>query len=905
MNNPLNKLDKLKKLSRLKKLNNLNRYLLLGVAAVALQWTPVQSWALTAANTLIKNQASASFKDESGQSYHVTSNMVETLVQQVAGLTLDQTQTKRGSIDGTVEFPHVLTNTGNGDDTYDLIAAETSGDHYDFSSVTFYADLNQDGQPDNLSSPITRTPLLAAGEHFAFIAIAKVPNTVSAGNSGTFDLTASSEHVSVMGSPAPTASNSDTVTITSQAIVDVTKSISATAGASPSGAYTVTLRYDNKSSVAANDVTLLDALPSGMTYVANSGRWSESGATVLTDSNPADLHSATGINLRYCAYDASCIGLVEATQDADSDSSNQVTAIISEVPAGARGTLTFSVNIASGLSASILKNVGEFEYNDGSSSIPLANTNPVYFKITQKSGVVTNGSSTLSTDGTLEPITVASISQGGTAVFTDYVWNTGNGVDSFDLSLTGSTFPAGTSLQLFKADGVTPLLDTNGNGIPDTGDMNPAAVTSIVIRAQLPPSLTGTGLNYQVSLKATSFVNNTLSNPAINRLQSIVASSVDLTNNSAYVDANTPGAGIGPESAAVTTNIAAPGTTTRFTLFINNTSNKSDNFDLAASTDSSFATKVLPTGWSVQFTDDNQNIFTNSGNLAAGASKKVYADVTLPADETAATTALYFQVYSPVTQARDIKYDAVTVGAVTDLILEPNNQSQVLPGGVVVYSHWLTNQGNITQSNISLTQTNTAGANGWTSQLFEDTNNDGVFNAGDQAINTVASLPSGDSKLLFVKVYAPASIPLGSDNLTTITASWNAGADSTQAEDLTTTNRSDVQITKEQAPDRDCNGQVDAGYAFSRDFFAVEPGKCILYQLVATNTGVEMMQNVRIQDATPAYTVFRVVSGVSPLLSQGSLATSVTNGSQGDITGAMGSLAPGDTASLVFGIKIE
>ena len=65
------------------------------------------------------------------------------------------------------------------------------------------------------------------------------------------------------------------------------------------------------------------------------------------------------------------------------------------------------------------------------------------------------------------------------------------------------------------------------------------------------------------------------------------------------------------------------------------------------------------------------------------------------------------------------------------------------------------------------------------------------------------------------------------------------------------------------------------------------------------------MHNVRIQDATPAYTRFNVVSGVVPKTSQGSLATPISNGSRGEIIGAMGSLDPGYSATLTFGIEIE
>lgn len=846
------------------------------------------AWALTAANTLIKNQASASFKDESGQQYNVTSNMVETLVQQVAGVDLVQDQGKRASIGGTVYFPHVLTNVGNGDDQYDLTPAEVAGDNFDFGggNITFYADLNQDGQPDDLNSPISVIPLLAAEESFAFVAVANVPVSVADGESGQFTLNAESQF-----NDSVTASNTDTVDITNQAIVNVSKTMSATSGPADSGNYTVTLSYANTSAVDATDLVIIDALPSGMSYVPNSGLWSESGNTALTDAN-TDAQAAGSDSITYCAYDGSCSSAPYAN--------NQMTATISRVGAGMRGEISFEVRIDAGLPVSQLINIAEQEYNDGSGVVPRTPTNQVIFQIIASPGVVTNGSSTMATDGTDEPITVASTSQGGVISFTDYVWNAGNGEDSFDLTLSGSNFPPGTAIMLYKADGVTPLVDTNGNGIPDTGNLAAGANTPIVIRATLPPSASGS--NYQVTLNATSFIDNTMTNPALNILGNISSSSTDLTNDAPRGGTNVLGEGPGPEPEAVKSNIAMPGTTTRFTLYVNNTSNNHDNYNLEASTVSNFSQITLPAGWTVDFVDANDYIINNTGSIAPGSSKLVYADVSIPADAGVAKTSLYFRITSPNSGASDIKHDEVDVGEFTDLVLQPDNQGQVLPGGTIVYSHWLSNQGNADKANITFTQTNGSATDGWSSELYEDTDGDGVLSGGDTRISTLANISSGESKLLFVKVYAPATVPMGTDNLTTITANWDSGASSTSVEDLTTTNRSDVNITKEQALDDDCNGSADT--AFGTDGFDVEPGQCVVYQLTAVNTGAETMHNVRIQDATPAYTHF-ITAGGLPDLSQGLLASPITNGSEGEIIGNMGSVAAGASATLIFGIAVE
>ncbi len=40
--------------------------------------------------------------------------------------------------------------------------------------------------------------------------------------------------------------------------------------------------------------------------------------------------------------------------------------------------------------------------------------------------------------------------------FTNYVWNIGNTTDRFNLTLTNSTFPTGSQIEFYRADGVTP-----------------------------------------------------------------------------------------------------------------------------------------------------------------------------------------------------------------------------------------------------------------------------------------------------------------------------------------------------------------------------------------------------------------------------------------------------------------
>ena len=115
----------------------------------------------TAAGTMIVNQASASYRDSDGVVRVTTSNIIETLIRQVAGLQLVQQQSRLAIGGRQVLLSHTLTNTGNGTDAFAISLSNVPGvDDFDLAELAIYADANQDGQPDNFV-PITATPPLS------------------------------------------------------------------------------------------------------------------------------------------------------------------------------------------------------------------------------------------------------------------------------------------------------------------------------------------------------------------------------------------------------------------------------------------------------------------------------------------------------------------------------------------------------------------------------------------------------------------------------------------------------------------------------------------------------------------------------------------------------------------------
>lgn len=864
----------------------LSRWLLAFLTAMLLAMlAPLQAFAATPlAGTSIGNQAAASYTDASLTPRVVTSNTVSTIVQQVASFTLAATQTKSASPGGTVYFPHTLTNTGNGTDTFTLATANNAGGTFDFSTIALYVDANGDGVPDN-ATPILSTGALAAGGIFRFVAAATVPGAATNGNTDSLNVTAVGTATAV---PAPLQTNVDTANVSGNAVINVTKAISAGSGASPSGPHTYTLTYTNTGNSTATALTLLDAIPVGMTYVPNSGRWSVTGATVLTDADTLAQGTSPTI-----VYD---FGVTLA---------NRVTAVISSIPAGTSGTVTFQVNVNSNVAPSNLNNTATYTYNDGVAPVASQNTNTVGFTVNQTASL------------TMTTTTVASATQGATVSFTNVVTNTGNGTDSFDITIGTSAFPVGTTFQLFKSDGSTPLVDTNGNSTPDTGPMLPGAVYNVILKASLPTGASGGGA-YTVPKTATSKFNPAIFTTTIDTLTTISASTVDLTNNSARTDSTPAGTAILGNAATtgfgattttvITTNTTNPGTTTRFNLFVNNTSLVADNYNLTAA--------GLPVGWSVVFRDStstgigNGAIITNTGTINAGFNTAVYADVTVAANAAPGTTNIDFTVTSPTTGATDVKRDAVSVNTINNVTLTPNNTGQVFPGGSVVYSHTLTNNGNVSQ-NITFAAgflTDSQVAAGWTSVLYTDNGGTvGALDATDSAVTTTTNfaLAAGASQTLFVKVFAPGSAAISTSDITTVTVTYPTGT--AVATDTTTVIGGQVTLTKLQALDAACDGTADTAFGVANITTGAIPGACIRYQITATNVGTTNVTGLVVSDGTPSSTTYNVGSTPNPaaVTGVGNTITAPIVNTAGTIQATIPTLTPSASSVITFGVRID
>ncbi|MBS0457577.1 MAG: DUF11 domain-containing protein [Proteobacteria bacterium] len=842
------------------------------------------------AGTSIGNQASATYTDASGINRAVTSNPVQTIVQQVASLTLTSTQSQTATPGSVVYYPHTVTNTGNGSDTFNLAAANTGGP-FNMTNIQIFAD-NGSGLP--VGGPITNSGPLASGASFRFIVVATVPVSATVGQTNVMTVTATSQFDNTK-----TATNTDSTKVTSNAVINLTKGVSAGSGAPGSGPYTYTLVYTNNGNNTATSVTITDVVPAGLAYVAGSSRWSVTGGTALSDSGGA---TGTAPNTITSTYNAG---------------TGTLTYVVSQVTPGQSGTVTFNFNVKAGTVAGNQPNTATDSYNDGSGSTINGNSNTVPFNVTATTtaGVTMTGS------------TVANANPGSLVSFTNVVTNTGNGTDTFDITFVSNTFPVGTTFTLYKSDGVTPLVDTNGNSIPDTGPLAPGASYNVIVKAQLPANASGGP--FQLVKKATSTINPAVSTTTTDTLTTVTANAVDLTNNSAYnIGSPAPGQGSGPEPTPVITNTANPGATTTFTVYVNNIGPVSDSYNLGASTVSNFSSVTLPAGWTVVFKLDGGagNCSSTGATISttpavpAGGNVVVCAVVTVAASGAGASAGnneLYFRGVSSASGAADTIHDRVTVNQIRSIAYTPNNTNQTYPGGTVVYSNKLANNGNSVEGDGTVSTIVLSAADnkaGWTSVLYYDANNNGVLDATDPVVpaggiqslaGLAGGLAPGQSITIFDKVTAPSGAQIGDVDVSTVSATTTNGTYVTPAPAVATATNGttiiagNLQLVKMQALDATCAGPT-GGTVYSTANVNALPGQCVLYQLTVSNVGTAASTSVVVADATPVYTVLSSLATTTV-----GTVTGPAVGATGTISASIGTLNPGAGAVVVFGVKIQ
>lgn len=893
----------------LPRLNQLAASIAVVVGGLALM--PAAQAAAPAAGTNISNIATASYLDATSTPRTVTSNEVRTTVLQVASFTLTANQTTTANPNGQVSLSHTLTNTGNGADTFRVdLANAATGDDYDFSNIRVYLDADKNGVPDNSTDINGTTISVGAGQSVGLIVVATTLNTATNGQAGQLQVSATNVFTATTAggsNSATTASNTDTVTITAGAVIQVTKSVNVTS-VNPTGTVAertveYTLTYRNTGNATAANVTLKDILPANVSYVAGSGLWSGS-ATARTDAT-ADEAGA--------AYDLT---------------SNTINFVLGSVAPNTTGTLKFRVVVNANTAAGSIANTATFDPDGTGTGTPEQPTNTAIVTVNSLyTGTINDSLTDAYADadkaaGTpaKDDVISATTAQGVAVNFGnnsgEQIWihNTGNVSETYNIAVNRSALPAGSIVELLKADGVTPLTDTNGDSLTDTGPVAVGAAQQIVARVTLPSTYSGPA-PVSAILTITPVSNNTATDTLTLTVSSITASKVDLSNGAGNEDGilnDTATAGEGAYVAVDTidTKTVAPGQSVIFPLAITNIGTNADNYNISSD---------LPAGWTVNYYTSNAagvcstNQVVNTGNIAANATGYLCATVTAPANATPADSRdIVFTVTSAGTGLADSIKDRINVGEVRNLSFSPDRSGQIAPGGTVTYVHTLTNNGNVTEgagTNLLPFVISHTGNLGATTSVYVDLNNNSLAENNELVTGTDltallattpggAGLQPGESVTVLVKVEAPASASAGQADTSSVTISPTAAA-SVQINDTTTVNIGQVRLTKQQAVDANCDGTAEGSY--TQNAIQAKPGTCIAYQITAANDGNADVSNVVINDAVPVYTTLQ--SPPLPALTPAAKGSVTVNGSA--LASSAFTLSPTESVNLNFTVKIN
>ena len=853
------------------------------------------AFAAPEAGSVISNQAVATYTNAAGDTITVTSNTVETIVQQVAGVSMTSDNTETIAPGGKAFLPHIITNDGNGADAFLLEAAEDSSGTLDLQPLVFYPDANMDGVADS-ATPLTETPTLAPGEQFGVVIEATAPSTASGSDTITVTATSNLDGTVII-------TNTDTLTISNDAIVELVKSMTAdpASGGNPNiidagDVVTITLTYSSTGLAAANNYSVQDVLDGRLTYVPGSARWSDS-ATPLDDDNGSTVVDTTNGSGETIAWDY--------------DDGQNVNFLISSVGSGRSGEVTFRAVIADTANAGIITNVATQDV-DGV-AFPPSNTASVtvdnqYAVAIADTAINSNGTantaiaSATDDDAANNDVVTETgdVYQGGVIRQEFVLTNLSNSPDSLTLDVANDDFPAGTTFRFVGADGVTPVVGSVGPlGIGDS-----AKVTLI---ATLPTNVTPTATTNYTAILTTTSDNSGVSDVSTAEFSgAVLAASVDLEN--AVVGSEGDGAAPTNGGNPWVTQSTDPGAPVVFDMLVENNGPTSDSFNLSLD-------QALPAGWTVEFQLPDGSIVSNTGTIPAGGSQAIRAVITPADDALPGDTLVDIAVVSSVSGQGDRIVNQVTVNEIYDVKIIENQSAQASPGGIVDILHTISNEGNVAITEASITE---SGLTNFSGAIFWDQNGNGVIDPSEPVIDNfddltdgvspgVNGLAPGDSISLIYRVQTPSTATQGVSEVGTISINNTlngTGTDIDQTnnvvEDRVVIISGDVTLSKYQYIDAGCDGTVGT---FTKTRLDVEPGQCIRYMVEAENTGASAADNVIISDAAPAYTAVTNCGGACPeSLFPGTSTATVTST---NVSSTHGTILPGGFARVEFTVRVD
>ncbi len=859
----------------------------------------------TPAGTEITNQGVIIYEDDSGQEYSTTSNEVTLVVTEVYGISIlpDGTTGSPGqgqvaTADQRVYFPYKLTNTGNTKDKYVLTPTFAGGDS-DFrpklpdgsTGMEVFWDQNtngkvEDGEPkvaswrdvdDNGnvdSDEVSRSELgpMVQDESTNLIIAYDLPAGASSGDVAYAGVDGASTHNGSVpgGASEVDIGNIHEVETVDDAAVTVTKSVDPSE-VSPGDAITYTLTGENKGSASAagrsydvdgstdnyTGVLIYDDLPiyEGSAFEKTgtpSGSHAGSSEGTVIYANPSDSDTdPTGWNWS-TSYSAGDKVIGYLTSDGSTHQDLQIDETI---------TLEFSVEVPSDHPAGNVDNYGFVNYEDSSGEEQEVRSNDALVEVETVAGVDIADTDYIFSDNnppddgsgsSNDTETYSTAAAGSTLEFTNRVTNEGSDDDVMDITLASdSNIPSDWSVTFYGSDGLTPLRDTDGDGVPDTGSIPPGGYRDIVVKVSVPGDQGSTTDTKTAYIKATSSNNTTETDTTEDRIQEVTEAGVDIRNRD----------GGGDPSPTISAGECA-----NYPLDVENTGGAPDLFTLSSS---------LPgPGWTATFyrdadddgvlDDSEKDPVTQTVELGSGEQDHFIAVVCSPEDASPGTDkAVDFTATSTNNDSvTDTVEDTINVSEVCKIDIRPDRSSTVRPGGIKWYDHTLENTGD-SETTVTLELASTQPD--WNHQLYyaeSYSNGSGhSYSEGDLIVDTdgddkpdIPNLASGESVDFQLKLFAPSDASDGIVDVTQITATAVCGF-SDEVADITTVVTGGLVLQKSQSVD-DTNGNGTTG----------DPGDRITYTTSYKNISAGPLSAVTVYEQIPDKTSYVVGSadGGSP-----------------------------------------
>jgi uncharacterized membrane protein len=314
----------------------------------------------------------------------------------------------------------------------------------------------------------------------------------------------------------------------------------------------------------------------------------------------------------------------------------------------------------------------------------------------------------------LTPNNAGSGNPGQTVTYAHTLTNTSPILDVFDIMVAGGSFDA-------SLISTTPVTLTAGTG------------TTLSLTVTIPPG-TPAGTEEITTVTATSRADGSATATVTNTT----------TVNAVYALL------LEPDNSSSDN----PGQTVVYTHTLTNLSNIADTFDLTSDSSPGFTAVLTP---------------TSPLTLPAGASTTLTLTVTIP--ETAPAWTVASSSVTAVSQANErvssVVVNTTTVNSVYGLLLTPDNLGSGDPGQTIIYTHTLSNLGNI-------------------SDTFDIVLDNGSFEA-ELISPTPITVPAGASATISLTVAIPAGTAAGVMDVTNITATSQTALDLTDTAVNTTT----------------------------------------------------------------------------------------------------------------------